>query len=199
MDSWLIFRRNRVILNQWTKWNNLSFERFSKASFIGRLPIRQEICDVSQTGVTFHGICPPIFIQTWLQQYSRGNFFLLCALLFQQSHLFLICVVQTCNDSRWDLHKICRIPRNCQCKWLYVSSPIPRAFASSFVFPEKFLFCTDTLGSTEWLSPAPRLHIGDCFEIRNFHWELCDLLLSSHQNFQQEVRLHHCVSCTGAL
>ena len=25
-------------------------------------------------GVTFHGICPPTFIQTWLQQYSRGAF-----------------------------------------------------------------------------------------------------------------------------
>ena len=33
----------------------------------------------------------------------------------------------------------------------------------------KFLFCTDTLGSIEWLSPAPRLHLGDCFEIHNCH------------------------------
>ena len=31
----------------------------------------------------------------------------LCALLFQQSHLFLICVVSTCNDSRIILHKTC--------------------------------------------------------------------------------------------
>ena len=29
----------------------------------------------------------------------------------------------------------------------------------------KFLFCTDTPGSIEWLDPAPRLHIDDCFEI----------------------------------
>ena len=42
-------------------------------------------------------------------------------------------------------------------------------FASFFEFPVKFLFCTDTLGSIEWLSPAPRLHIGDCFDIRNCH------------------------------
>ena len=34
---------------------------------------------------------------------------LLCALLFQQSHLFLIYVVLTWNDSRKDLHKICQI------------------------------------------------------------------------------------------
>ena len=42
----------------------------------------------------------------------------LCALLFQHSHLFLICLVYTCNDSRKDLHRICRIPKNCQCEWL---------------------------------------------------------------------------------
>ena len=42
----------------------------------------------------------------------------LCALLFQQSHLFFICVVSTYNDSRKDLHRLCQIPRNCQCKWL---------------------------------------------------------------------------------
>ena len=48
-------------------------------------------------------------------------------------------------------------------------------------------------------SLAPRLHVDDCFEIHNFHWELCDLLLSSHQNFLHEVRLRHCVFCTGPL
>ena len=41
-----------------------------------------------------------------------------CALLFPQSHLFPICVVLTQYDSRKDLHMLCRIPRNCQCKWL---------------------------------------------------------------------------------
>ena len=40
----------------------------------------------------------------------------LCALLFRQSNLFLICVVLTYNDSRIVLHRICQIPRNCQCK-----------------------------------------------------------------------------------
>ena len=50
-------------------------ERLSKASFRGRLPIRDEILNVSQIGIAFHGICPPFFIQTWLQQYSRGTFF----------------------------------------------------------------------------------------------------------------------------
>ena len=37
------------------------------------------------------------------------------------------------------------------------------------LFPAKFLFRTDTTGSIGWPSPAPRLHIGDCFEIHNIH------------------------------
>ena len=123
----------------------------------------------------------------------------LCALLFQQSHLSPICVVWTCNDSRRDLHKLCRIPKNCQCKWLEDSYRAPETFASFFKFPVKLLFCTDMLRSIEWLSPAPRLHIGECFEIRNCHWGPCDLLLPSHQNFQREIRLLHCVFCTGPL
>ena len=65
------------------------------------------------------------------------------------------------------------------------------------MFPVKFLFYTSTTGSIGWPSPAPRLHIGDGFDIHNFHCELCDLLSSSHQNFLHEVRLRHCVFCTG--
>ena len=37
------------------------------------------------------------------------------------------------------------------------------------LFHEKFLLCTDTTGSIGWPSPAPRLHIDDCFEIHNLH------------------------------
>ena len=110
MDSWLVFRRNRVILNQWTKRNDWSFTRFSKTSFVWSLPIRQEILNVSQISIAFHGLCPPFFIQTYLLS--------LCVLLSQQSHLFLICVMLTYNDSKKDLHKPCQIPKNCQCKWL---------------------------------------------------------------------------------
>ena len=42
---------------------------------IWALPIRQEILNVSQIGKTVHGICPPVFIRSRLQQYSRGTFF----------------------------------------------------------------------------------------------------------------------------
>ena len=66
---------------------------------------------------------------------------LFCALLFQQSHSFRICVVSSCNDSKKDLHKLFRILRNCQCKWLLASSSAPRTFVSIFVFScEKFCF-----------------------------------------------------------
>ena len=75
MDSWLVFRRGRVILDQWTKRNNRSFKWFPKTSLVWCFPIRQEILNVSQIGVAFHGISPPIFIQTWLQQYCRRTFF----------------------------------------------------------------------------------------------------------------------------
>ena len=40
---------------------------------------------------------------------------------------------------------------------------------ASLGFFVKFWFCTDTLGSIEWLDPAPPLHIDDCFEIRICH------------------------------
>ena len=52
----------------------------------------------------------------------------------------------------------------------------------------KFCFCTDAFGSIEWLDLAPRLHIDDCFKIRNCHWGPCDLLLSSHQILLLEER-----------
>ena len=102
-------------------------------------------------------------------------------------------MVSTYNDSKKDLHKLRQIPRTWQCKWLQVSYLAPRPFERSFVFLEKVLFCTGTTGSIGWPSLAPRLHIDDCFEIHNFHWELCDLLLSSHQNFLHGVRLCQCV------
>ena len=60
--------------------------------------------------IIFH----PDLIATIPQTYLLS----LCALLPQQSHLFLICVVLTYNDSRKDLHKLFQIPKNCQCKWL---------------------------------------------------------------------------------
>ena len=61
-----------------------------------------------------------------------------------------------------------RDPQMCTFGVLGLSCEAPAA--------EKFLFCTDTTESIGWPSPAPRLHIDDCFEIHNLQGELCDLL-----------------------
>ena len=98
-----------------------------------------------------------------------------------------------------DLHKLFRILRNCQCKWLLVSSRVPRTCASFSGFLVKFCFCTGTPGSIEQLDPAPRLRFDDCFETRNYRLGPCDLLLSIHYNNQLEVRPRLCVFCTGLL
>ena len=55
--------------------NQTEWLRFSKTSLVWSFPIRQEICNISKISVAFHGICPPFFIQTWLQQYCRCTFF----------------------------------------------------------------------------------------------------------------------------
>ena len=75
MELWLVFRRDKIMFNHGAKRNDWSFQFFSKTPFVWSLPIRQEILNVSQIGFAFHGICPPFFIQTWLQQYCRRTFF----------------------------------------------------------------------------------------------------------------------------
>ena len=84
---------------------------------------------------------PTIFHPDLIATIPQTYLLSLCALLSQQSHLFLICVVLMYSDSKKDLHRLCRIPRNCQC----ASYRAPITFASSVVFPEKFLFCTETI------------------------------------------------------
>ena len=44
VESWLVFRGNRVLFNHRTKWNLWSFKRFSKSPVS---PVRQEILNVS--------------------------------------------------------------------------------------------------------------------------------------------------------
>ena len=116
MDSLQVFRRDRVILNQWTRRNDRYFKWFSKTSFVRSVSIRQEILNVSQIGWAFHGICHQF--SSRLDCNNTAEVLpLLCAVLYRQCYLFLICVVLTYNDSRKDLHRLCQVPRkNCQCK-----------------------------------------------------------------------------------
>ena len=135
---------------------------------------------------------PTIFHPDLIATILQTSCLLFCVPLFQQYHSFLICVALTYNDSRIDLHKICQILGNCQCKWLLVSSSTLRTFVSSFPFPGKFSFYKGKIVSTELPRLVPRQRIDDCFEIHILHKELCDLLLLNHQNF----RSGH--DCTGA-
>ena len=107
-----------------------SFEWFAESPFVKCLPIRQEICHVSQIAVALHGIRPPFFIQSGLQQCSRSLFFNRVPLL-QQYHLSVNGEVCTYNDSKINVHKLCQIQGNCHCKWLLVSTSAPRTFVSS--------------------------------------------------------------------
>ena len=111
--------------------------------------------------------------------------------LSRQSHLFPICAVFTWNNTRSDLHIFCRIPRNCQCKWLLVSSSAPGT--------SKFLFYTGMTVSTVLPNLVPPWHIDECFAIHFLHWEFCDPLQSSRQNVPLWARLHQYVFCKKPL
>ena len=97
-----------------------------------------------------------------------------CALLFRQSNLFLICVV----DVRWFQiipRKTCQIPRYCQCKWLSASSSAPRTSSlGSSGSPGKFLFCTSRIVTTVLPNLLPQRRIDDWCVIHFLHWEFCD-------------------------
>ena len=119
-----------------------------------------------------------------------------CEPLFQQSHVFLICVVLTYNDSRIIPHKTCQIPKSWQCKWLLVSSSASGTSLGSSGSPGKFLFCMGRIVTTALPNLVPPRHIDDCCEIHFLHWEFCDPQLSSHQNCPLWARLFQHVFCS---
>ena len=121
------------------------------------------------------------------------------ALLFHQSHSFLICVVLTCNDSSIILHRTWQILRSCQCKWLLVSLSTPGTSVGSYWIPEKILFCTGRTVTTGLLSLVPQQRIDDYFGIHILHWELRDPRLSNHQHFTLWTRLYQYVFCKTSL
>ena len=102
--------------------------RFSRQIWdLGRVP---DGCDIPQNLPTnFHSDLTATIQQRCLP--------LLCALLFQQSHVCLICVVQTIVSGKI-FTGFPEFQGIVQCKWLLVSSRVPGTFASFSVFPEKF-------------------------------------------------------------
>ena len=171
MQSRLVFSRDRVTIDHCSKLCYWSATWHSEPPFIWCLPIRPKILNVSQIAVTFHGIRPPFFIQTWFATVQQKSLLSLCALLIRQSHLFLICVVLTYNDSRIIHRKICQIPRNCRCEWLLVSSSAPRTSLGSSGSPEKFLFHMARIVTTALPNLVPPRHIDDCYAIHLLHRE----------------------------
>ena len=74
VQSRLVFCRNRVTFDHCSEKYHWSAKRHSEPPFIRCLPIRKKIFNVSYKAVTFHGLCPPFIVQTWLQQYRRCPF-----------------------------------------------------------------------------------------------------------------------------
>ena len=103
------------------------------------------------------------------------------------------------DNSMINLHKMCKIPMNCQCKWLSAFLTARGTFVNCFPSPVKSLFCTDRTEPTEWQDLEQRQRIGDCLLIRIPHWGLCDRPLSSHQTFLLQVELRQCVFCKEPL
>ena len=141
------------------------------------LLIRQEILNVSQIAGTFHGIRPPFFIQTWLQQYSRSPFlnFAHCSLsnriCFRSVRCWPTMIPGKVFTGLAKFYGIVSVndfwfPR--QLHWTFVTY---------FSFPEKFLFCMGMIVSTVLPSLVPLPRIDDCVEIHILHWELFDPLV----------------------
>ena len=84
---------------------------------------------------------PTNFHSDLIAKIQQMSLLSLCGPPFLQSHLFLICVALTYNDSRITLHRTCQILWICQCNWLLVSSSARETSVGSSGFLEKFLFC----------------------------------------------------------
>ena len=55
-----------------------------------------------------------------------------------------------------------KIPGNCQCKWILISSSASRTSLGSSGSPEKFLFYMGRIVTTELPNLVPPRHIDDC-------------------------------------
>ena len=123
MQSWLVLRRNKVIFDHCSKRYYWSVENGipNRLSF-GVFPSETRDLECFANSSSIPSNPPTIRYPDWTAIAPQMSLLSLCAMLFQQTHLFLICVALTCNDSRRDLNKLCQIQRNWQCKRLWVSS-----------------------------------------------------------------------------
>ena len=145
------------------------FQNVSRMSF----PIRQEILNVSQIGYSIPWNLPTIFhpdlIATILPEVP--SFTLAHCPLSNPIRFSSVWCRRTIIPGKI-FKGLTKFQGIVSVRDFRLRIRLQELFASSFVFPEKFLFCTDTTESIGWPSPGPRLHIDDCFEIHNLHWEL---------------------------
>ena len=186
-----------MTFNHCSKRNYWPFEWFSKSPFIRSFPVCQEILDILQIVLAFHRISPPIFIQSWLQQYCWGSFF--HSSYDSPSDAICLDEVLMFDDSMIDLHKIFQIPMSCPFKKLSVFATARGTFANSFPYLVKSLFFA-RIG----LNPlSGKILNNDSVSVIVPWFTLlrgpCDQPLSSHQTFLLEVELRQCVFCKEPL
>ena len=73
MQSRLVFRRNRVMIDHCSKRYCWSVEGHSEPPFLRCVSITKFILNILQIAVTFHGICPPFFVQASLPFFHSAH------------------------------------------------------------------------------------------------------------------------------
>ena len=91
-----VIRRNRMIFHHGVKRNCWSFEWFSESHTVSSHQTRDLECFADSSNIPWN--LPTNFHSDLIATIPQRCLPLLCARLFHQSHLFLICVVLTYND-----------------------------------------------------------------------------------------------------
>ena len=141
MQPGLVFRRKMVIFDHCSKRYYWSVKGHSEPPFIKCLPIRKEILNVPQMGVTLHGIRPPFFIQNWLQQHRRCPF-------LHSTHCSLSSPICFWSVWRWRtmipgeiLTRLAEILKMCHVNDFGFSLSAPGTSVGTSGSPGKFFFC----------------------------------------------------------
>ena len=128
--------------------------------------------------------------QTGLQQHRRCPFFHSTYGSFGNPICFWSVWCWRTMIPGWFLARLCQIPRNCQCKWLLVSSSAPGASLGSSGSPGKFLYNTGMIVSTVLPNLVPPKHIDDCSQnvplwVRLYQYVFCKTpsLISSSSRY----------------
>ena len=101
------------------------------------------------------------FIQTCLQQYRRCP----CNHSAHCSFCSPMCFWSVCRWRTMICTRLAQIPRNCQCKWLLVSSSAPGTSLGSSGSPGMFSLYMVRIVTTALPNLVPPRHIDDCYAI----------------------------------